>query len=105
MSDCNAAFYYVHRIVFVDPGQSDKVTFEKECGPFAFALADGTPIKLVLQHGLSLTCQRPGERVDFAVVDPITLKGLLVVPKGGVAWGEVAKSQPKRRLLRGEHQH
>ena len=41
-----------------------------------------------------------GNKVGFTVVEPIVVNGLLVVPKDGIAWGTVAKSEGGRHLSR-----
>lgn len=64
-------------------------------------LQDGTPIRLSLARTLSSADSRPGDRVDFKVVEPIVLDGMTVVPQGGIAWGKVVDVQRKRRMGRG----
>jgi hypothetical protein len=39
--------------------------------------------------------------VDFEVLDGISVNGILVVPKGGLAFATVTESQAKRRMARG----
>ncbi|MGH9712904.1 MAG: PEGA domain-containing protein [Candidatus Acidiferrales bacterium] len=41
------------------------------------------------------------DRVEFEVLEEIKVAGILVIPKGGVAWGTVTEAQPKRRMARG----
>ncbi len=99
-SDCDGAFYYAHKIFFVGPDQSGKAAFEKVCGPYSLTLENGTPVTLQFQRDLTGSGAHPGDRIDFTVVDPIVVNGLLVVPQGGVAWGKVTKSAGGRSLLR-----
>jgi PEGA domain len=41
------------------------------------------------------------DRVEFEVLEDIKLSDVLVIPKGGIAWGTVTEAQPKRRMARG----
>jgi len=99
-SDCKGAFYYARKIFIVEQGQSDKAAFEKVCGPYSLTLEDGTPVTLALQHALSGSGAHSGDKVGFTVVEPVVVNGLLVVPKDGIAWGTVAKSEGGRHLSR-----
>jgi hypothetical protein len=42
-----------------------------------------------------------GDTVDFEVLQDISVNGVLVIPKGGLAFGTVTEAQPKRRMARG----
>jgi hypothetical protein len=42
-----------------------------------------------------------GDTLDFEVLEDVFAKDVLVVPKGGIAWGTVTDAQPKRRMARG----
>lgn len=64
-------------------------------------LEDGTPIKLRLTRNVSSADARVGDTVDFEVLEGVRTGDLLVIPKGGVAWGTVTEAQAKRRLARG----
>jgi hypothetical protein len=99
-TNCEGAFYYAHRIFFVGPDQSVKAAFEKGCRPYSLTLEKGAPVTLAFQRDLKGSEEHSGERVDFTVVDPIVVNGLLVVPNGGQAWGTVAKSEGGRTLKR-----
>jgi hypothetical protein len=41
------------------------------------------------------------DRVEFEVLEDITLADTLVIPKGGITWETVTEAQPKRRMERG----
>ena len=41
------------------------------------------------------------DRVEFEVLEEIKVQGVVVIPKGGIAWGTVTEAQPKRRMARG----
>jgi hypothetical protein len=60
-----------------------------------------TPVKLRLTRNVSSADARVGDTVDFDVLEEIRVGDLLVIPKGGVAWGTVTEAQAKRRMARG----
>ena len=64
-------------------------------------LEDGTPVKLRLTRNLSSADAHVGDTVDFEVVEEVRVGDLLVIPKGGIAWGTVTEAEPKRRMARG----
>jgi hypothetical protein len=39
--------------------------------------------------------------VDFEVLEDVSVQGLIVAPRGGVAWATITDAQPKRRMGRG----
>jgi hypothetical protein len=41
------------------------------------------------------------DRVEFEVLEEIKVSDVIVIPKGGIAWGTVTEAQPKRRMARG----
>ena len=38
--------------------------------------------------------------MDFEVQEGVRVKDVLVIPKGGIAWGSITEAQPHRRLGR-----
>ena len=68
-------------------------------GPFK--LEDATPVKLRLQRNLSSADAQTGDRVDFDALEEITVNGVVVIPKGSIAWGTITEAQAKRRMGRG----
>jgi len=40
------------------------------------------------------------ETVDFEVLDDVKVKDMIIIPRGGMAWGTVTLAQPKRRMGR-----
>jgi len=64
-------------------------------------LEDGTPIKLRLNRTVSSATAHVGDRVDFEVLEDVSVGGVVVIPKGGIAWGTVTQAHPKRRMGRG----
>jgi len=69
--------------------------------PLAFGLQDGTPIRLTLQRTISSADAHVDDTVDFAVVEEVKVKDVVVIPKGSLAWGTVTEAQRKRRMARG----
>jgi hypothetical protein len=69
--------------------------------PPAFALEDGTPVKLRLNNDLSSASAVTGQTVDFAVVEAVRTHDVVVIPEGGIAWATVTEAQHKRHLGRG----
>jgi hypothetical protein len=67
---------------------------------FAFGLEDATPVKLKLARELSSEQEKVGDRVDFEVAEEVKVKDIVVIPKGGIAWGTITEAQPHRRLGR-----
>ena len=42
-----------------------------------------------------------GDTLDFEVLEEVRVDGVLLVPKGGIAWATVTEAQSKRRMGRG----
>ena len=70
-------------------------------GPRGFLLEDSTPVKLRTTRDLSSATETNGEQVDFEVTEEVKVKDVVVIPKGGIAWGTVTEAQHKRHLGRG----
>lgn len=66
-----------------------------------FVLEDATPVRLRFNRTVSSADAHVGDTVDFEVLDDISVNGVLVIPKGGLAFGTVTEAQPKRRMARG----
>lgn len=69
--------------------------------PLGFGLEDGTPVKLRLSRTISSADAHVDDRVDFEVLEDIKVGEVLMIPKGGIAWGTVTEAQAKRRMARG----
>jgi len=69
--------------------------------PTALALHDATPIRLRLTRDLSLTNVRPGEMVDFEILDDLRIDGLLVIAHGVKVSSTITQAEPKTRMGRG----
>jgi len=63
-------------------------------------LQDGTPVELRITETISSASAHVDDTVPFEVLEQIKVGGLLVIPKGSMAWGTVTKAQHKRRLGR-----
>lgn len=66
-----------------------------------FVLEDGIPVKLRLNRNVSSADAQVGEGVDFEVLEEVSINGIGVIPKGGLARGTVTEAQAKRRMARG----
>jgi len=64
-------------------------------------LLDGTPVKLRLSQTMSSADAKTGQDVPFEVIDDVKVDGVVVLPKGATAIGNVTEAQPKRRMGRG----
>jgi hypothetical protein len=69
--------------------------------PSDFRLDDGTPIKLRLTRTSSSNDAQVNDNIDFEVLEEVKVGDLIVVSKGGLAWGTVTEAQAKRRMGRG----
>lgn len=70
-------------------------------GPKGFVLEDGTPVKLRIGRTVSSAEAHVGETVDFEVLEDVSVNGMLIIPKGGLAFATVTEAQGKRRMARG----
>ena len=66
-----------------------------------FVLLDGTPIKLRLSQTVSSADARVNDRVEFEVLEDVTVDNVVVIQKGATALGTVTEAVPKRRMARG----
>jgi hypothetical protein len=64
-------------------------------------LEDGTPVKLRIAQTVSSADAHVDDKVEFEVLEEVRVSDILVIPKGGLAWGTVTEAQPKRRMARG----
>ena len=69
--------------------------------PLAFGLEDGTPIRIRITRTISSADAKVDEKVDFEVLEDIKIGDIVVIPRGGIAWGTVTEAQAKRRMARG----
>src|SRR6266446_1963942 len=68
--------------------------------PLAFGLEDATPVKLRINRNISSADAQVNETVDFEVLEDVKVRDVVVIPRGGIAWGTVTEAQPKRRMGR-----
>jgi len=64
-------------------------------------LEDGTPVRLRFSQTVSSEDAHVNDRVEFEVLEEVKVSDVVVIPKGGIAWGTVTEAQPKRRMARG----
>jgi hypothetical protein len=64
-------------------------------------LEDGTPVKLRISRTVSSADAHVDDRVEFEVLEEVRVADVVVIPKGGIAWGTVTEAQAKRRMARG----
>jgi hypothetical protein len=69
--------------------------------PVAAALSDATPIRLRLTRDLTFTNVKPGEMVDFEILDDLRVDGLLVIAHGARVSSSISQAEPKTRMGRG----
>ena len=68
--------------------------------PLAFGLEDGTPIKIRITRTISSADAQVDDKVDFEVLEETKIGDVVVIPRGGIAWGTVTEAQSKRRMGR-----
>jgi hypothetical protein len=68
--------------------------------PLAFGLEDATPVRMRINRTISSADAQLNDTVDFEVLDDVKVKDMIVIPRGGMAWGTVTEAQPKRRMGR-----
>jgi hypothetical protein len=68
--------------------------------PLAFGLEDGTPIKIRITRTISSADSKVEDKIDFEVLEETKIGEVVVIPRGGIAWGTVTEAQAKRRMGR-----
>jgi hypothetical protein len=66
----------------------------------AFGLEDGTPVKLRTNRTVSSADAHVNDTLDFEVLDEVKVRDVIVIPRGGIAWGTITEAQSKRRMGR-----
>src|SRR5438876_804408 len=59
------------------------------------------PCGLKTGRSISSADAHVGDTLDFEVLEDVRVAGLLVIPKGGIAFATVTEAQSKRRMARG----
>jgi hypothetical protein len=85
----------------VQPAVQQQPTQTNFTSTKGFVLEDETPVRLRLNRTISSADEHVGDNVDFEVLDDLTVNGILVIPKGGMAFATVTEAQAKRRMARG----
>jgi hypothetical protein len=57
--------------------------------PVPTALAPGTAVRLMILREVNSRTAKPGDRIRLRVVEPVLVDGVIRVPVGATAWGEV----------------
>ena len=81
----------------VPTAPKDAAVQTPKLAPTGPTLEDGTPIKLRISQTVSSADAHVGQTVDFEVLEEVKVNGLVVVPKGGVAWATVTVAESKKR--------
>ena len=68
--------------------------------PLAFGLEDGTPVKLRTNRTVSSADAHVNDTLDFEVLEEVKVHDVIVIPRGGIAWGTITEAQAKRRMGR-----
>jgi hypothetical protein len=66
-------------------------------------LEDNTPVHLVLSQNLSSASATTGQTISFEVSEDVIVDGLLVIPRGSIAWGTVTDAKPKGHMGKAGH--
>jgi PEGA domain-containing protein len=69
--------------------------------PFDFGLLQDTPVRIKLARNISSKDAKIGDKVDFEVIEDVTVKNVVVIRQGGMAIATVTNAKPKGRLGRG----
>jgi hypothetical protein len=72
-----------------------------QAAPGKLALHDATPIRLRLTRDLPFTNVKPGDQVDFEIVDDLRIDDVLVMTHGARATAIITQAEPATRMGRG----
>jgi hypothetical protein len=61
---------------------------------------EDTPVRIKLARNISSKDAKVGDKVDFNVVEDVTVKNVVVIRQGAMAMATVTKAKPKARLGR-----
>jgi hypothetical protein len=73
--------------------------------PFAFGLAEDTPVRIRLARTMSSKDAKVDDRVDFEVLEDIKIGDVVVIERGTTAIATVTEAHPKRRMGRAGKLH
>lgn len=82
-------------------GQAPLGAANQPAVPVALALHDGTPIRLRLTRDLAFANSKPGELVDFEILDDLRIDGVLVMAQGARATAVITQAEPKTHRVKG----
>lgn len=69
--------------------------------PAVLALPDAAPIRMRLTRDLTFTNVKPGDTVDFEIMDDLRIDGVLVIARGARATATITQAEAKTRANRG----
>jgi hypothetical protein len=64
-------------------------------------LEGGTPIHLWLAQRVTSKKTKVGQRIAFQVADDVSVGGLVAIPRGAMAWGQISHAQSSKMLGKG----
>lgn len=64
-------------------------------------LLDATPIKARFTRTISSADAKKGDTIDFEVLEEVKVNDVVVIPRGGTAFGTVTEAKPKGRMGKG----
>lgn len=64
-------------------------------------LSEGTPVRMRINRTVSSADAHVNDNVDFETLDDVTLRDIIVIPKGSTAIATITDAVPKRRMARG----
>jgi hypothetical protein len=76
-------------------------TASQPVSPTSLALHDATPIRLRLTRDLTFNNVKPGDLVDFEVLEDLRIDGLLVLAHGVRATATITQAEPNTRKTHG----
>ena len=88
-------------IFHANQSNGTELTQGVQSAPGQFVLEDGTPVKLRISQTVSSADAHVNDKVEFEVLEEVRVADVLIIPKGGIAWGTVTEAVPKRRMARG----
>jgi PEGA domain len=64
-------------------------------------LPAGTPVVVALKADLSSENAQEGQRLEFEVAEPVSVNGIVVIPRGSLAWGGIQEFKAGGGRIRG----
>ena len=83
------------------PAPAPAAEAQTPAAPKGFVLEDATPVRMRINRTISSADAYVGDTVDFEVLEDVLVTGVVVAPKGSLAFATVTEAQAKRRMARG----